>query len=214
MTAATAEKLDRRTQNAEERRAKTRTVILGAAFQVLGNEHGRLVRIEQVTEAAQIARPTFYTYFSSLEELFATLSFELSHEFNAALLARAKTLADAAEEVANAVRYYLHKARIDHHWGWGMVNLSIAGPVFGAEATKAVENSIKAGMRSKVFEVPSMRAGRDLVLGMSLVAMKTMLTEKVPTTYPEQATRQLLIGLGVPPDKADRLVKQNCRPWK
>jgi AcrR family transcriptional regulator len=204
--ARTVEKTDLRKKNGDERRARTRALILSAAFDVLGDEQGRLVRIEQVAEAARVARPTFYTYFSSLEELFGTLSYELNREFNVAVLESARSLADAAEEVANAVRYYLRKAREDNRWGWSMVNLSLVGPVFGAEATNAAEDSIRSGMSSGVFKVVDMRIGRDMVLGVALLAMKTMLAEKTPAAYPEQVTRQLLIGLGVPTAKAERLV--------
>lgn len=200
--------IERRAQIGQERRARTRAAILEATFQVLGNESGRLARIEQVSELAQIARPTFYTYFSSMEELIAALSYELSHEFNTAVLAYCAGLNNRAEEAHAGIRYYLEKARGDHKWGWGMVNLSFGGPIFGAETSAAATATVAAGIASGVFKVEDVKVGRDMVLGTALSAMTTLLREPCPDDYPRSVTRQILVGLGVPAQKAERIVSR------
>lgn len=198
-------KAERRAQIGQEKRARTRAAILDATFQVIGHENGRLARIEQVTEVARIARPTFYTYFSSMEELFAALSYELSHEFNTAVTTYCRTLNDYADESASAVRYYLHKAAADHKWGWSMVNLSLAGPIFGADTFEAATASVAGGIESGVFKITDVRLGRDLVLGTTLAAMKTVLTGTRLKGYPEMVARQILLGLGVSGARAERM---------
>lgn len=198
-------KAERRAQIGLEKRARTRAAILSATFQVLGHESGRLARIEQVTEVAHIARPTFYTYFSSMEELFAALSYELSHEFNVAVTAHCQKLSDAAEENSAAVRLYLHKALSDPKWGWGMVNLSTGGPIFGADTHAAVMATMDRGMASGVFKISDGRVGRDMVLGTTLAAMKTLLTGKRLKNYPELVAKQIQMGLGVSSKRAEVL---------
>lgn len=189
-----------------DKRARTRAAILDATFQVIGHEHGRLARIEQITEVAKIARPTFYTYFSSMEELFSALSYELSHEFNNAVTAYAQTFANAAETKAFAIRSYLHKAATDHQWGWGMINLSYGAPLFGADTNAAAMATVQEGIESGVFKITDVRLGRDLVLGAALAGMKTLMSEPCPADYAETITRHILISLGVTAARADKLV--------
>lgn len=196
----------KRAQLGQEQRARTRATILDATFQVIGHEHGRLARIEQVTEVAQIARPTFYTYFSSMEELFAALSYELSHEFNIAVTTYCGTLNNAAEETSAAIRFYLEKAAGDAQWGWGMVNLSIGGPIFGAETFEAAMTTVKSGVADGVFRIADVRVGRDMVLGTTLAAMKTIVSGHKAKSYPALVARQVLMGLGVSAARADKLV--------
>lgn len=197
--------VERRAQIGQERRARTRAAILDATFQVIGHENGRLARIEQVTELADIARPTFYTYFSSMEELLAALSYELSHEFNTAVLAYCRDLENSAEEAAAGIRYYLDKAGGDHKWGWGMVNLSFGGPIFGAETCAAATATVAKGMADGAFKVEDANVGRDMVLGTALAAMTTLLRGKCAPDYPQMVVRTILVGLGVPAQKAERL---------
>jgi AcrR family transcriptional regulator len=197
--------LERRAEIGQEKRARTRANILDAAFRVLGQENGRLARIEQITELARIARPTFYTYFRSMEELFAALSYELSHEFNSAVLAYCAQLSDYAEVAAAAIRYYLRKAAGDRMWGWGMVNVSLSGPIFGAETCAAATNTVAQGIKSGIFKVRDVKVGRDMVLGTAVAAMTTLLRGEAESDYPEVVAKHILIGLGVSVKRADRV---------
>jgi AcrR family transcriptional regulator len=208
MRATRAVNPERRAQIGQEKRARTRAAILDATFQAIGHEHGRLARIEQVCELAEIARPTFYTYFSSMEELFAALSYELSHDFNSAVLAYCAQLQDRAEEAAAAIRYYLRKAAGDHAWGWSMVNVSLGGPIFGAETCAAATATVASGIKSGVFKVRDAKIGRDMVLGTTLAAMTTLLRGERARNYPESMAQHILVGLGVPAVRAERIVQK------
>ncbi|MES2257079.1 MAG: TetR/AcrR family transcriptional regulator [Pseudomonadota bacterium] len=203
---------ERRAQTAQEQRTRTRAAILDATFQVIGHEHGRLARIEDVVKVAGIARPTFYTYFSSMEELFAALSYDLSLEFNFKVLSYGSTLKTAAEEVTAAIRYHLGRAQTDPKWGWGMVNLSVGGPIFGAEIHAACTSTVQWGIDSGAFKITDVRIGRDMVLGTGLAAMKTILTSPREKSYPDQVARQILLGLGLTTAKAEKLIAQPLPP--
>ncbi|MES2755977.1 MAG: TetR/AcrR family transcriptional regulator [Pseudomonadota bacterium] len=202
----------RRGERALEQRARTRSAILGATFKVIGHENGRLVRIEDVVQLARIARPTFYTYFGSIDELFAALSFELSHEFNTRVLAYASQLGDAASEAAFAIRYYLERAASDPKWGWSMVNLSVGGPIFGSETFMAATATVEWGLKTGTFSVADAHVGRDMVVGTALAAMKTILTSECEACYPAQVARQVLLGLGVSEARTRKLIFQPQPP--
>ena len=60
-----------------ERGAQTQRRILTAALQVFAENGYHDSRIEQITAAAGCSRPTFYQYFSSKEDVFRALAFDV-----------------------------------------------------------------------------------------------------------------------------------------
>ncbi|MFM2372920.1 MAG: HTH-type transcriptional regulator TtgR [Pseudomonadota bacterium] len=189
--------LERRAEIGRERRAKTRTKLLTAAFELLGKEGGRSARIEEICQAADVARGTFYNYFTSVDEMFRALTFEISHAFNDATRAVIRRVPAGAVRSAFALRYYLHKARDDREWGWAMVNLSAGGPIFGEETYRYATESIQEGMATGQFHLPSQEIGRDVMMGGTLSAMITILRADPGPDYPEAVIAQILRGLGV-----------------
>lgn len=190
--------LERRAQIGMEKRTRTRAAILSVAFDLLGREKGRSTRIEEICEAAGISRGTFYNYFASIDELFDALTYEISHDFNDAVQRTIQALPPGAERTAAALRYYLHRTRQDPVWGWAMVNLSSAGPIFGAETYRQATQSIEEGMATGEFDVPDVTVGRDLMMGTMLASMITLLSSEQPADHPEAVVRQIFKGLGVP----------------
>jgi AcrR family transcriptional regulator len=187
----------RRAQIGVQRRARTHERILAAAFALLGRENGRLTRTDEVCEAAEVSRGTFYNYFTSMEELFAAVSHKISHHYNVLVHDVIVDLPSSADRAAAAVRYYLHRARSDRAWGWAMVNLSAAGPIFGEETFQRATASIAEGMGNGDFNVPSVQVGRDLLLGSALASMISVLRSRPNEVSPEAMVRQIMIGLGV-----------------
>src|SRR5688572_3650709 len=121
MAAVTARLAVRPRRHADERpapklggkRERTRTKILDAAFELIGNEKGLTVRIEEICAAAEISRGTFYNYFTSLEQLFEILAIELSHDLNRALTSTFDATQSHADGSNAAVQHYLNYARRD-----------------------------------------------------------------------------------------------------
>lgn len=189
--------LERRAEIGRERRTRTRAAILRTAFGLLGREDGRSTRIDEICQQAEVARGTFYNYFSSTDELFKALAFEISHDFNDAVRVVLQRLPAGAIRSAFALRYYLHKTRDDPAWGWAMVNLSAGGPIFGDETYRYATESIEEGLVTEQFSIPGPEVGRDLMMGSTLAAMITLLRSHQPPDYPELVVAQILRGLGV-----------------
>lgn len=189
--------LKRRAEIGKERRSRTRTKILDAAFELLGRKNGLLTRIDEICAVAGVARGTFYNYFSSVEELFSALTFEISHSYNVAVRAVVERVPAGAIRSAFALRYWLHKTRDDPAWGWAMVNLSAGGPIFGEETFHYATASIEEGLLTKQFDVINVEVGRSLMMGATLAGMISLLRTPQPATFPEEMVTQILRGLGV-----------------
>lgn len=198
--------VERRAEIGQERRARTRKAILDAAFRLLGTENGLATRIEEIIKAANISRGTFYNYFTSIEELFAALSYELNHDFNDSVLSIVSQMPEASERVGAAVRYYLARAEQDPRWGWAMVNISAFGVIFGELTYRQALTTVEEGIASNEFELTGPISGRDMLLGTTLAAMRTMLTGPPSKTFPVSVARHILRGMGVPKDRTEQIV--------
>jgi AcrR family transcriptional regulator len=199
---------ERRLEIGRIRRAKTRAKVIASAFELFGEEAGLFVRVEDITNRAGITRPTFYSHFTGLAELREALTYELTHDFLAAVTFTVSLLADPRERASAAIRFYLHRVQDDPRWAWSMINLSANGVIFGAETHRQAELTIRDGMEAGLLSVTSSAVGRDIVLGASLAAMATMLREPVEASYPELIVDGILQGMGVSASDSQEIVNR------
>ena len=195
----------RRQEIGRQRRVRTRARIVAAAFDLFGGENGLFVRIEDVASAAGITRQTFYDHFTGMAELREAVTYEVTHGFLIAVSHTLSSLADPREMTSVAIRFYLERTRQDSRWGWSMVNLSANGIIFGAETHRQAEMTVQRGIDAGQFGVPNSAVGRDLVLGMTLAAMATMLRDQPAPDFIAQVVKTILVGLGVGSSDAHRL---------
>lgn len=196
----------RRAEIGREKRNRTKTAILNAAFDLIGDDRGTTIPIEVICAGAGVSRATFYTYFKGVSELIEALSYELSHEFNSAVSKVLSEMTTAAERVSAATRYYLQKAVDDPKWGWAMVHISAGGPIFGADTYARANADVEYGIMKGEFLLPGPNSGRDLILGTGLAAMITQLRDSPSTTFPTSIALHCLLGLGVSRARADEIV--------
>jgi AcrR family transcriptional regulator len=202
----------KRTRDTAMRRERTRRRVLDAAFTLMGHERGLTVRIEEICAEAGISRGTFYNYFNGLEQVLDALSFDLSHNFNSAVLATMARMEDMAARTDAAMRYYLERARSNPQWGWAMVNISATGPLFGAETFASALATVEEGILRGEFVLEDARVGRDMILGTALAAMVSQLREGADADQPRKAARLILRALGVPGDRVDVVVSRPLPP--
>ncbi len=191
-----------RAEIGRKRRAQTRAKIFAAAFDILGDENGLYARIEDVAEKAGVTRATFYNHFADMAELRDALTREVTHSFLTSVTNTIKTIPDARERSAFAVRFYLRRALSDQRWGWSMVNVSATGQIFGSETYHQAEVTIQEGIDDGVFQQMSSKLGRDILLGTALAAMGSIVREEATGTYPESVAGFILHALGVEYEEA------------
>jgi AcrR family transcriptional regulator len=200
--------LARRAEIGAEKRLRTRATILAVARRLFGCEGGQTTRIEDLCEAASMARGTFYNYFGSIDALQAALFEDLSRDFDRAVHAAFADMPTAAERTCAAIRYYLGHAVDDPHWGWGMVNTGMGTGLFPAEVAARVQETIQEGIDAREFTIASALAGRDILLGASLAATITLLKGRAPKGYAETISAQVLVAMGVAAGPAGQLARR------
>jgi len=203
--------LTSRTQRGAQppKRVRTRLALLRAAAELLGQEDGRVFRVEDVVSKVGMTRATFYNHFESRKDFFELIAFELTHHFNTVLLPAVYQESDIARRAAMAGRYYLNKADTDRKWGWAVVNVSLNSPkLFGEETFAEATKTISMGQADGTFKLKDLGAGRDMYLGAMLAAFLHILHGTPSPIYISTITMVLLRGLGVPTAKAERLASE------
>jgi AcrR family transcriptional regulator len=197
--------LARRAEIGATRRSRTRERLLASARRLFGWEGGRTTRVEDICEAASIARGTFYNYFPSFEAMQAALFEELSTKFDHAVHQAFEQLESPAERTSAAIRFYLTHVVEDHEWGWGMVNTGMGVGFFHAAVSDRVLETIQEGIDSRDFTIETAEAGRDILLGSGLAAAITLLSGAAPKRHIETVAAGVLQALGASTDKARAL---------
>jgi AcrR family transcriptional regulator len=194
------------------RRERTRESLLGAAFDLLGREFGHISTVDTVIVHAGVARGTFYNHYNSLEELLTSLSRHITHDFNLRVLDHIGTISSPPEQAAVFLKAYLQKASVDSRWGWGMVNLSVYGPIFGAACHRMTESNVRRGIESGDYICTSISVGSDIASGALLAGMMHILREGDSKGYIPGIVQSIMLAWGMPDDRAKSLARKRLSP--
>jgi AcrR family transcriptional regulator len=195
---------DHRVRVAAARRERMRSRLIDSALQVFASQGLDATPIEDVIAYAQVSRGTFYNYFKTNEELFAAVLEAINNELLALVDATILPRPDPAERLACGVRLVLHTARAYPLFAKFSSRVSLEQAARNNLAMEYVPRDLRQGVEQGRFALTELRLGLDMVVGMTRLAMFSMLAvPPVAATYPEQATEVILLGLGM--DKAEAM---------
>ncbi len=175
---------------------------------MFGRRDGHLATIDDVNARADVARGTFYNYFASRDDLLTVLAFELSKDFNDAIIRVLADVDDAAMRTSIGVRHYVAKAAREPEWGWATVNIAMNGQLVADDTLHHLGETIRRGLRAGRLRSASEAAAIDLKIGAMLTAMLSVLgTEGDHALYLTEMMVMLLRGLGLPTREATRIAE-------
>ncbi|MEU4563098.1 TetR/AcrR family transcriptional regulator [Actinoplanes sp. NPDC023936] len=99
----------------DQRRARTRAALLGAARDLLVSRAPAEVSIQEITEAADVGFGSFYNHFESKQALFDQAIAQVAAEHQELLDAATAGLTDPAEVLSAAVRLTVRLPRTHPH---------------------------------------------------------------------------------------------------
>lgn len=178
------------------RRARTRAALIQAALGVYARLGPDAPTIDDLTQAAGIARGSFYNCFATREDLLAAVATEVAEKIEAEL-APFRALPDPAMRLGSAVRGYIRKAATDPVWGWAVVRVALVAAPLGEAMRRNLAHDISDGMARGRFAPGPVQPAHDLVLGAGLMGMRAVLRGEADITHAEQVATLVLRGLGV-----------------
>lgn len=165
------------------------------------------VVIDDVIAAAGVSRGTFYYYFKTNGELLAAVSEELGNELIAMVESVVGGIKDPAERLAQGLRLYLHTVQDYPRFAGFVARTGLHAARPGNLVLEYIPRHIEEGMRTGRFKVGDVAMGLDIVAGIALAAVCSIVSRAVPAHFPEQVTTHILMGLGMTAAAATRLVQ-------
>jgi AcrR family transcriptional regulator len=202
---AAAAPVDFRTRTGQARRARTRSKILSAAFELFDKRGVDRVTVEDVRERAGLARGSFYNYFITYEEMLKALASDLAQQINREQSERFESVPNVAERIWSHVRYAILRAGSDRSCTEILVRITpLVGPL-NEEMRVHAERTVRNAVKSKAIDVPSASVALDLGFGLSTMMWQRALKSRIDAKDLEAAGLMLMRAYGVPEVEARRI---------
>lgn len=198
--------LTRRAEIGRMKRERTRAKIIDLALGVVAEKGFDAPTIDDFVGAAGMAKGTFYNHFATREEILRAVAGAVADKVDSQLLSLFAGSEDPAWRVAVALRYFVRMGKVTPIWGWLIVRmLPIVGGPLSEGMRKGVCADLTAGKRSGRFQFGSMEAAMAYGMGVLLMAVRTVLTDRVPKNFAETMAAMLLQGYGISHEEACRI---------
>jgi AcrR family transcriptional regulator len=194
-----------RTRTGRIRRARTRTTILAAAFEVFDAKGVGRTTVEDVRERAGLARGSFYNYFQTYEDMLKELAAEIARQINAEQSERFDELPNLAERLWSNLRYSILRASSDRSCAEVLVRVT---PLVGSltdHMRAHAEREMQLASQSGAITVPSTNVARDLGYGLVTMMLQRDLDTKIDQREIGAAGLMLLRAYGVEEAEARRI---------
>jgi AcrR family transcriptional regulator len=188
---------DHRIRVGADRREKMRMRLIESAMLVFARRGVEGTVIDEVITTAEVSRGTFYHYFRTNEELLTAVASEVGNQMLRIIDPVVRGQTDSATRVACGVRLTLMVARAHPHLAAFLVR--VGPPALGTQslAVEYLPRDLAAGMAAGQFSAMHPRLAFDLVTGPVLAGLYSLLTTKVPKSYPQDMAQAVLLSLGV-----------------
>jgi AcrR family transcriptional regulator len=194
-----------RTRTGQARRARTRSKILSTAFTLFDERRVDQVTVEDVREAAGLARGSFYNYFLTYEHMLKEMAAQIGRQLNKEQSARFDGVANLAEQAWHNVRYGILRAASDRSCSEILVRVTpLVGPLNDTMQQHAAR-SMRLSAKRKYIDVPSTGVALDLGYGLVTAMIRRALNSGVDIKEVEAAGLMLMRAFGVPEIEARRI---------
>ncbi len=182
----------------ERRRARVRERILEAAAELTRSRGVDVVTIEDITEAADVARRTFYHYFESKNDVVVPIARARSQELNRRIDRAVEGVEDPAELISIALRHTLRRMPEDPLCAWFIFRSGLPQQRLHEILGESGHRDVSRGIETGRFTVPNVEAAGSLLSGALVGALSGRLEGTLDDDDLDDAVEYLLRLLGVP----------------
>lgn len=193
----------------DRRRERTRGKLTDATRELIAEKGVAGLRIQEITERADVALGSFYNHFDSKEAVVEAVIADSLREMTETLAA--DPVADAAELVAVAIRRFVGQAYADPEFARLVVHLNHADALFGVAVHPAARSAVQRGINEGRFVVPDLEVAVTAILGGALAVMRAIVDSRLGKNAERDYAETSLRSLGVPPADAAEIVRRKLR---
>lgn len=193
-------------------RARTQNALVDAALRLFSRQGIGATTIYEIAQEAGVSNGSFYNYFRTREDILVAGAHRLAKYFTDQVSASYADVTDAAERVSIGSRRFMLKAASDPEWGAAVLSVWNGTPLMAKRVSKALLRDLRLGRRAGRFTYRSERAAVDLVQGVVLAGMRSILEGASATRHARETTGLVLQGLGVPAEEASEVARRPLPP--
>jgi AcrR family transcriptional regulator len=184
------------------RRARVRQRILEVTEALTRSRGVDAVTIEDITEAADVARRTFYHYFDSKNAALVPIARERTKELNRRIDRVIARIDDPAEVVSVALRHTLRSMPEDPLCAWFIFRSGLPQKRLREGIGESGYRDVKRGIESGRFALDNQETAATLLSGAVIGALAQRLECSLTDSDLDDAVEYLLRLLGIPLDEA------------
>jgi AcrR family transcriptional regulator len=203
---------DHRTRVGQQRREKTRALLIQSALGVFAKKGPDLPVIDDFIAAAGVARGTFYNYFRTTSELLVAVAGEMSDEVLQTVDPIVRSFDDPAVRLSVGPRLYVQMALRYPIWGEFLTRVGSRHTVRGKLLDDYITRDIVLGIDSGRLRAGNPMAVRDIILGSIFYGIETLLTEPDHCDHVQDMLDTVLHGLGLEIEEAKAIARTPLPP--
>jgi AcrR family transcriptional regulator len=197
---------DKPATRTERQRQRTRRQLLDAGRTLIAAKGVAGLRIQEITETADVALGSFYNYFESKDEFLEAIMTETLTELAARTIGTDGDTADPAEVVALASLRIIHTAYSQPDFARLIANIGHSEALFGRALHPYAREAVERGIASGRFVVPDIEVLLTAVIGGSFALIREILDGRHRPHAEQAFARHSLAALGLTPDEAAAVV--------
>lgn len=208
-----------------ERAERTRAALIAAGRKLFCERPVDAVAIDDIVQAAEVAKGSFYNHFPDREALVREVTAEIRAGVERAVARANAGVEDPARRMARAVCVYLRYAVDDPERAGVLVRIHSGHTSTSTPLNRGLVDDVAQGLAQGRFAVATTESAVLYVLGVAQLALIRVTQEPtaaVAVSLAQQMCALLLRGLGVPGTEpeaiaaqaADEIVRQGlfCEP--
>ncbi|MDP3520353.1 MAG: TetR/AcrR family transcriptional regulator [Hydrogenophaga sp.] len=197
-----------RAASAQVQRAKTRSLIIGAAIPIFAQHGPDIPVVDDFVKSAGVSRGTFYNYFETTRELLEAAMAELSDEFIASIVPIVENEPNPVIRLATAARMFYRRATLDPIFRAFLGSVSGVGTLATEHARADLSEAIDRGL----IKVTELDLAEAIAFGVMVYALRSSKVDTGGRERAHEVVRAILNGLGVAPRLIDRALKVQLPP--
>ncbi len=191
------------------KRELTRHILVAAAEQLVASHGLDAISIDEITEAADVAKGTFYTHFTGKDDLALAIGNRTRFELEDMVAHRNQGIHDAAERLANGLSIAFVFAISNPLRARALLRLQPRFVDPDESINAGVRSDIALGLSSKRFWARSLSAAVVTTLGAAMSAIMRLTDRNRRVSQPFEFSADIiatvLVALGLKPASAGRL---------
>ena len=181
----------------ERRRARVRQRILEATEELAASRGIDAVTIEDITDAADVARRTFYHYFDSKHDALVPIARKRTRELNRHIDGVVENIDDPAEVVSIALRHTLRRLPEDPLCAWFIFRSGLPQARLREGIGESGYRDVSRGIETGRFALDNLTAAAALLSGAVIGALAGRLENTLGDTDLDDVVEYVLRVLGV-----------------